>query len=246
MGNSLYQILNISQQDMRARLLNLDVVSNNLANVNTVGFKRSRANFQELLQNAEKEGVRVGTTQILTTQGPIRDSDNSMDWAITGDGYFAVKLPDGRTAYTRDGRFNLDGNGRIVNSGGYPLVWDGQVPAGVSKITVRLDGTVVAGEEGSWTQLGRVQLTRFSNPSGLQVQGENLLLATPAAGTLQVGYPNNQNFGSLSSNAVEESNVNLANEMTQLINLERTFQISVKTFQQTDQMISQAIHMRKG
>jgi len=120
MSSSLFSTLNISRQDMLTRLLDLDVVGDNLANVNTAGFKASRTNFQELLAKAQKEGIYLPGTQALMGQGSIRSSGNSLDWAIEGEGFFQVRLPDGRTGYTRDGQFNLDGTLRLVNASGYP------------------------------------------------------------------------------------------------------------------------------
>jgi flagellar basal-body rod protein FlgG len=247
MSSSLFSTLNISRQDMLTRLLDLDIVGDNLANVNTAGFKSSRTNFQELLAKAQKEGIYLPATQALMGQGTLRTSENSMDWAIEGEGFFQVRLPDGRTAYTRDGQFNLDGNRRLVNSSGYPLIWSGQIPADIASVSIQPDGTVTGTlQDGTAATLGKVQLARFANPSGLFGNGNNVWLATASSGAAQTGAPGSTNFGVTRANSVEQSNVDLAGQMTQLMTDQRTFQMSVKAFQQTDVMIQQAINLRKA
>src|SRR5512147_3254489 len=128
MSSTLFSTLNISRTDILSRLRDLDVTSNNIANVNTSGFKANRSNFQEMLTEQLKEGTRIPNTQLMPMQGSLRDSDNPLDWAIQGEGFFSVTLPNGDTGYTRDGEFTLDANRDIVNANGYPLVWDGEVP----------------------------------------------------------------------------------------------------------------------
>src|SRR5512145_3384121 len=128
MPSSLFNTLNISRTDILSRLRDLDVVSNNVANVNTSGFKANRSNFQEMLNDQLKEGTRIPNTQVMQNQGSLRDSDSPLDWAIQGEGFFSVTLPNGDTGYTRDGEFKLDADRNIVNANGYPLVWDGEVP----------------------------------------------------------------------------------------------------------------------
>jgi len=245
MSSSLFQILNISRQDMLGRLDDLEAVSNNLANVNTAGYKSSRMNFQELLANQTKEGMKLSSSQLQLSQGTFKRSDNLLDWAISGDGFFAVKLADGTTGYTRDGQFQLDGKGQLVTASGNPLVWQGTVPADATKVSVQADGTVIAQQGVVWNTIGKVQLTRFTNASGLKGNGDNIWLATNSSGAPQTGAPNSANLGVIQAGAVEQSNVNLAYETTHMMTLERNFQMSVKAFQQTDQMISQAIHLRK-
>ncbi|MCL4559597.1 MAG: flagellar hook-basal body complex protein [Chloroflexi bacterium] len=242
----LFQILNISRLDMLSRLNDLDVVSNNLANVNTTGFKRSRANFQELLDMQEPAGNHLSSTQMLDDPGSYQTTTNPLDLAIQGQGYFAVTLADGTTAYTRDGRLSLDADNRLVTAGGRQLVWQGQIPPGVDEIQVRGDGQVYTRIGEAWTRAGAIQLARFINPSALQGYGENLWLETPASGTAQNGVPGSENYGALASNTLEQSNVNLADEMTHLVSLQRAFEMSVKTFQQTDEMITQAIQVRQA
>lgn len=242
----LFQILNISRLDMLSRLNDLDVVSSNLANVNTTGYKRSRANFQELLDAQDPAGNHLSSTQMLDELGSMQTTTNPLDLAIHGDGFFGVTLPDGATAYTRDGRLSLDANNRLVTASGRPLVWQGNIPTGVDEVQVRGDGEVYTRLGETWTRAGSIQITCFANPSALQGYGENLWLETPASGSAQSGTPGSESLGTLASSTLEQSNVNLADEMTHLVSLQRAFQMSVKTFQQTDEMIAQAIQVRKA
>jgi len=246
MSSSLFHILNISQSAMLSGLQDLDITSNNLANVNTVGFKASRGNFQELLEQRQLEGVRSSSTQLLLNQGSLRYTQNPLDLAIQGEGFFGVTLADGRTAYTRDGQFHLDGNRQIVSAGGQRLVWQGQIPATAEEVAVDPNGVVSTRQGATWTRAGTIQTYRFANPTALQGYGENLWLSTPVSGQAQAGAPNAGNYGLIRSQSVEASNVNIANEMTHMMSLQRAFQISTRAFQQTDQMISLAISLRRG
>jgi len=245
MTPSITQILHINRSGMLARLLDLDVVSHNLSNANTIGFKSSRSNFQELLNASRFDGVQLRTTQKFMGQGPLKQTGNPLDLAIEGNGFFAIALPDGRTAYTRDGQFSLDSNHQIVNANGLPLVWNGQIPVDAEGINVSPEGAVMVLQNNAWTQAGVIQIHRFPNPSGLAGYGYNLWLETEVSGAVQIGAANSNGFGKLASGALEQSNVNLANEMTQIINLQRSFEMSLRTFQQTDQMLYQAIHLRR-
>ncbi len=243
---SLYHVLHISRQDMLARLDDLDLTSNNLANVNTIGYKRSRANFQELFEDATKSGTWIAATQLFVTQGALKQTGRALDLAIQGEGFFAVRLPDGRTGYTRDGQFNLDAQGRLVTAAGYPLIWEGQIPTDATAIEIDRDGTVRVQQGQTWRTVGRIGLSRFSNPSALQEFGNNVWLETPASGPAQNGSAGNGRWGQIVARALEQSNVNLAEEIAHLISLQRNFQMSVRAFQQTDQMINQAIHLRRA
>jgi flagellar basal-body rod protein FlgG len=247
MSSSLFHTLNISRQDILSRLLDLDVVSNNLANMNTAGFKASRPNFQELLNQRTLEGVTLASTQGLMQQGALRNSANPLDWAIQGEGFFQVRLPDGTIGYTRDGQFLLDSSRQLVTAAGYRLIWNGQIPDGTTDVYIQPDGSVqVTLQDGTRRIAGQVQLARFVNPSGLIAQGHNVWLASEASGAAQVGTPGAANFGMIAAHAVEQSNVDLSSEMTRLMSLQRAFQMSVRTFQQTDTMIAQALNLRKG
>ena len=247
MPYSLLHTLNISRQDMLNRLQDLDVTSNNLSNVNTAGFKTSRSNFQEMLNQKLQEGSRLVSTQLMLTQGSLRDSDNPLDWAIQGDGFFSVTLPDGTTGYTRDGQFTLDADRNLVTASGYPLVWDGEIPEDATDINIKPDGTVTALDaNGQSVDIGTVQLTRFPNPTGLTSHGDNIWLESDASGAAQTGAPGDENYGVISSHKVEQSNVDLSQEMTRLMALQRSFGMSLSVFQQTDTMISEAINLRKA
>jgi flagellar basal-body rod protein FlgG len=247
MPYSLFNTLTISRQDMLNRLTDLDVTSNNLANVNTAGFKANRSNFQEMLNERLKEGNRMLATQLMPAQGSLRDSANPLDWAIQGEGFFRVTLPDGTTGYTRDGQFSLDADRNLVTARGYPLVWEGEIPEDATDIRIQSDGTIAALDaEGQSVDVGTVQLTRFPNPSGLDSFGENVWLESDASGAAQAGAPGAESFGLISSHKVEQSNTDLSRELTHLIALQRSFSMSLTAFQQTDLMISQAIHLRKA
>ncbi|MCI0521616.1 MAG: flagellar hook-basal body complex protein [Chloroflexi bacterium] len=245
MPSSLTQILHINRSGMLARLLDLDSVSHNLSNVNTTGFKSSRSNFQELLNDAVMGGTQLRATQRFMQQGSLRQTGNALDLAISGQGFFAVTMPDGRTAYTRDGQFTLDADRQIVNSSGMPLVWDGQIPEDATDVNVFPDGSVMVWQGNQWVQAGTIQTARFDNPNGLSGYGGNLWLETEVSGAAQMGTPGAEGYGQIAARTLEQSNVNLANEMTQMVALQRSFEMSLRAFQATDTMISQAIHMRK-
>lgn len=246
MTYSINHILAVSRSGMLTQLLDLDMVSNNLANVNTNAYKSNRSNFQELLSAQNKNGVQLRATQMLMSQGSLVASDDDLDMAIDGSGYFSVTLPDGRTAYSRDGGFTQDSEGQIVNADGYPLVWDGSIPEDATDIHVNQDGSVMVMQNNEWTQVGTVEITTFDNPNGLQIYGNNLFLETELSGTALTGAANSEGYGKIVGNALESSNVNVANEITQMITLQRSYQMSVRAFQTTDTMIQQAIRMRKA
>lgn len=247
MPSSLFHTLNISRQDMISHLSDLGVTSSNLANVNTAGYKANRSNFQEMLNQQLKEGTQMRATQLLTMQGTLRDSTDPLDWAIQGEGFFSVTLPDGETGYTRDGQFVVDTDRQLVTASGYPLVWDGEIPEGTVSISISPDGTVTALDaDGASTEAGAVELTRFPNPSGLTGRGDNIWLESDVSGAAQTGAPGSENFGTISAYRVEGSNVDMAQELTHLITLQRAFSMTLKVFEQTDAMISQAINLRKA
>jgi flagellar basal-body rod protein FlgG len=245
MTDSLYHILNISRQDMRARLQELDTTSNNLANINTIGYKSSRINFQELLKQTQQDGVYLPSTELLTDQGTLRTTGRGLDLALTGNGYFQIRMADGQIGYSRDGQFSLDSNLNIVNSSGMRLVWQGTIPAGAEEGEVQKDGRGMTGQGEIWTQSGQIQLARFTNPSALLEKGQNLYVLNENSGSAQLGIPGAAPYGEIQSGALEQSNVDSARDMTEMMLLQRDFQISVRAFQQTDTMISQAIQMRR-
>ncbi|MBI3762792.1 MAG: flagellar hook-basal body complex protein [Chloroflexi bacterium] len=248
MPTTIPQLLDLARSGMLARLADLDAVSANLANANTTGYKRGRLNFQELLDDrrAALDGTQTRATQRLMDQGQLRQTGRPFDLAVDGEGFFAVRLPDGRTAYTRDGQFQRDANGQLVSVSGYPLVWDGHPPKDAEEFHVNPDGTVMVKQGEVWSQAGQVPLTRFANPSGLNGYGQNLWLATDVSGAPIDGEAGAADFGQIVGSALESSNVNLADEMTHLLTLQRAYGLSVRAFQQTDQMLGLAIQMRRG
>jgi flagellar basal-body rod protein FlgG len=246
MPTTFTNILNVTRGSMLSRLLDLDVRSHNLSNINTAGYKRSRANFQEVLQGQLLGGVNASATQRSMDQGSLRETGAPLDLGIQGAGFFAVTLPDGRTAYTRDGQFHLDGEGRLVNAAGFPVDWEGEIPAGTAGVHVNPDGSVMVQQGATWVEAGTIQLARFPHPSGLESYGQNLFLATEISGAAEAGEAGAEGLGQILSGALEASNVNLAEEMTHMLSLQRSFQLSVRTFQNTDLMLAQALQMRRG
>lgn len=245
MPSSFTQILNMSRSGMLTRLSDLDVVSNNLANVNTTGFKRSRSNFQELLDSEQLNGNYIGNTQHIMDQASLHTSTNPLDVAIQGEGFFGINLPDGRVAYTRDGQFYLDANRKIVNASGFELQWEGEIPEGTEEVHVNPDGSVMTRKGDEWSKSGTIQINRFPNPGGLMGYGQNLWLETDVSGAVQTTTPGMEGTGTFIGGALEYSNVNMAEQMVEMINLQRSFQLSLRTFQQTDQMLSLAINVRR-
>jgi flagellar basal-body rod protein FlgG len=242
---------------MEAQQLNIDVISNNLANVNTTGFKKSRADFQDLMYQTLKTtgapstsstqtvGIQVGlgTTPAAVskvfTAGNITQTGNDLDLAVEGDGFFQIQMPDGSTAYTRAGSFKKDGQGRVVNSDGYPLIPEIVVPANTTKITVGSDGTVSVIQSGqsSPTTLGNIQLASFSNPSGLFSLGHNLYQQTDSSGNPSTGTPGQSGLGTVSQGFLEMSNVNVMEEMVNMIVGQRAYEINSKAVQAADEML---------
>ena len=244
--SSINQIYNINRSGMLSFLAGLDSISNNLANVNTVGYKGSRSNFQEMLVDELYGGTQIRTTQMNSSQGRLRETENGLDAAIDGAGYFMIQMPDGELAYTRNGEFFLDLDLQVVNSDGHNLDWSGSIPADAEDVHFNPDGSLMVKQAGIWSQAGSVSLAVFSNPDGLTFHGKNLFLETEISGAPQTGTPNTAPFGQLIGGAVEEANVDLAEEMSYLITMQRSFEMSLRSFQQTDQMMSQIINMRRG
>ena len=241
-----------------AQQTRMAVVSNNLANVNTTGFKKSRAVFEDLLyQNVRQvgaatsqdteapsgmslgTGVRVVATEKTYTQGNLNQTGNSLDLAINGRGFFQILLPDGTLAYSRAGDFQLSSQGQLVTSSGYVVQPGINIPQGAQSVTVGADGVVsvqLAGQSAP-TQVGTLQLVDFVNPTGLQARGENLLLETAASGTAQPGSPGQSGLGTLEQGAIESSNVNVVEEMVNMIETQRAYEMNTKAIQTTDQML---------
>jgi len=242
---SLFQILSISSQTMNMKMDDLNNTSNSIANVNTTGYKNTRLNFQELLNETSLAGIKTSSSQLLLNQGDLLSTGVSTDLAINGNGFFTITLPDGTTGYTRDGSFQLDKNNRLLTSDGNPVVIQGTIPATASEVTVDENGTIFALVDDEWVSSGTIQLTRFTNPGALINNGDNILIASKNSGTAQTGTPGSTNFGKIESGSLESSNVNLSDEIVHLITVQRSFQLASKAFQTTSDMIESAIRLRK-
>ena len=252
------QALWIAKTGLDAQQTRMEVVSNNIANVNTTGFKRERAVFEDLLyQNISQvganstqdtqlpsgfsigTGVRVVATEKLHTQGKLVNTGNTFDLAVQGKGFFQVLMPDGSLAYTRDGSFQVNQEGQLVTASGYQVQPAISVPEGTLSVTIGSDGTVSALLPGSTaaTQIGSLQLSNFINPAGLQPIGQNLLLESGASGAPQTGTPGLNGLGTLTQGSVESSNVNIAEELVNMIETQRAYEMNSKAIQSADQML---------
>lgn len=252
---------------MIAQQLNVDTIANNLANVNTTGFKKSRVNFQDLLYETLKpagtetvagetipEGIQVGhgvrpaSIAKLFSQGNFIQTGNPLDLVIEGDGFFEVELPDGTSAYTRDGSFRIDQNGQIVTVDGYPLAPGINVPEDFIQLNVGSDGVVsalVPGDQAA-QNLGTIQLTRFVNPAGLDARlGRNLLLETEASGAPVIGQPGIDGLGTLEQGFLENSNVQVVEEIINLITAQRAYEASSKVITSSDDMLQIANNIKR-
>ena len=247
-----------AKSGLDAQQMRMSLISNNLANVNTTGFKRDRAVFEDLLyQNVRQPGaqssqdtelptglsvgtgVRIVATEKLFTQGNITQTGNSLDMAIQGRGFFEILLPDGSLAYTRDGSFALDSQGQMVNSSGYVLQPGITIPQNTQSITIGVDGTVSALVAGSSapTQIGTIQLVDFINATGLQARGENLFLETASSGAPQPGTPGLNGLGTIIQASLETSNVNVVEELVNMIETQRAYEINSKAIETADGML---------
>lgn len=247
----------ISKTGLGAQDTKLNTIANNLANVGTVGFKRERAIFQDLLYQIKRQpgalssqdttlpsglqqgtGVRTVATQKVFTMGNIEITDQALDMAINGRGFFQVLLPDGSVGYSRDGQFQIDNTGQMVTSSGYVLQPAITLPTDATNITIGSDGVVTATDGvGAQTQVGQVQLSDFANPAGLQAIGENLFRETVASGAPVNSIPAVNGLGSILHGAVENSNVNIVEEMVNMIATQRAYEMNSKVISTVDQML---------
>ena len=256
-----FAALHVARTGLDAQNHRMQVIANNLANVNTTGFKRDRASFETLAYQAIVapgsdssaqtkyavglnlgSGVQMTGTARIDSQGSLNTTDNSLDLAIEGAGYFQVLMPDGRTGYTRAGDFSLSAEGTIVTSDGKTLQPQIQIPDGASSISIGQDGTVsvqVAGQAEA-TQVGQIELARFANPAGLQSIGDNLLIETGASGAPQVGAAASEGRGSIRSGALEGSNVNVVEELVDMIETQRAYEVNSKMIKATEEMLQNA------
>jgi len=245
---------------MTAQQTMVDVIANNLANVNTTGFKRSQLNFQNLLYVTMEEpgteiasgiispsgieigsGVRVASTIKVFSPGELENTANPLDIAISGDGFLQVTMPNGDLRYTRDGSLMTNANGELVTSNGYAIEPAISVPTDATSVSIEKDGGVnITDSSGSQSVVGTVQLARFPNPSGLSGEGGNLLSETPASGTPTTGTPGENGFGTIQAGFLEKSNVQMVTELVNLITAQRAYEINSKAIKTGDDMLRTA------
>jgi flagellar basal-body rod protein FlgG len=254
----------IAKTGMDAQQTQLDVISNNLANVGTNGYKRQVAAFEDLLyQNMRQAGaassqqtqlptgLQLGTgvqlvaTPRIFTQGNLQQTGNQFDMAINGNGFFQIQMPDGTTAYTRDGSFHVDSAGQLVNNSGFGLSPAVTIPAAAQSVTIGADGTVSVTLQGQAASqnVGAVQLAGFINPAGLESKGQNLFIETAASGTPSANSPGTNGLGTLQQGYVETSNVNVVQELVSMIQSQRAYELNSKAISTSDQMLARLSQM---
>ncbi len=258
--------LQIAATGMMAQELNVEVISNNIANMRTTGFKRVRADFQDLLyQNMRRTGssssdtgtivpsgiqigvgVKTAATPRVMTQGNVIMSEKELDVAIRGEGYLRVRLPDGRTAYTRDGSLERDNTGQIVTVDGYAIEPGIVIPENARSVSINSEGLVQAfvGADSEPVDLGQLDLARFVNAAGLQPMGDNLFLETPSSGPEQVALPGSEGYGTLLQNYLEQANVNPVSEISDLIAAQRAYEMNARVISAADEMMSATSNLR--
>ncbi|HEX5353527.1 MAG TPA: flagellar basal-body rod protein FlgG [Rhodanobacteraceae bacterium] len=254
----MFSALWVAKTGLDAQQTRMEVISNNLANVNTTGYKRSRASFQDLIyQNVRQPGssttqqtqapsglmlgtgVRVVGTEKLFTQGNISQTGNALDVAIQGRGFLQVSMPDGTTAYTRDGSLHMDQNGQLVTANGYAINPSITLPPNAQAVTIGSDGTVSVTMPGqnTPTTVGTLQMADFINPAGLQPMGDNLYTETGSSGTAQAGQPGLNGMGTLQQGSLETSNVNVVEALVNMIETQRAYEMNSKAISATDSML---------
>ncbi len=258
--------LDIASTGMQAQQTSVEVISNNIANMTTTGFKRQRPEFQDLIyQNLRRVGsnssdsgsivpsgaqvglgVKTAAIYRINEQGNLQQTSNVLDLAIQGNGYFQVTMPDGETGYTRDGTFALAPDGTIVSADGYVVQPGIQVPSNATNVTINTSGQVQATIAGQTTPttVGQLQLAAFPNPAGLDLQGDNLFLQTAASGAPVTGNPSTTGFGSVMQGFIETSNVNVVTEITNLITAQRAYEMNSKVITSSDDMLSTLTNLR--
>ena len=258
--------LHIAASGMMAQELNVELISNNIANMRTTGFKRQRADFQDLLyQNLRQvgsqasdagnvlptgvqigSGVRTAATPRIMSQGTVESTEKELDIAIRGEGFFRILLPDGRTAYTRDGSFERDATGQIVTANGYTLDPAITVPVNATGLTISPQGAVsaVVGTATTATVLGQIQIARFVNKTGLEAIGDNLFLETASSGAAQLANPGDEAYGQLLQNHLEIANVNPVSEISDLIAAQRAYEMNSRVIRAADEMMSATIQFK--
>lgn len=251
--------LSIAATGMLAQQLNVEVISNNIANMNTTAYKRQRAEFQDLLYQNERRvgsqsadnnaivpagvqiglGVKTAAVYRITEQGNLTTTGNQLDLAVQGKGYFQVTLPDNTIAYTRAGSFQLDQNGNIVTADGLKVTGPNAIPTNATSITINQSGQIFVSQQGQTqlAQAGQFQLVSFINDTGLQPIGNNMFIQTQASGNPVIGTAGNQSFGTILQGFLESSNVNTVQEITDLISAQRAYEMNSKVIQASDEML---------
>ncbi len=261
--------LRAAASGMYAQQLNIEVIANNIANINTTSFKRNRAEFKDLMyqevaanprnsnipgivENGDTmiqvgSGVKTSSTQKIFQQGDMRQTDHQLDVAILGDGFFQVRKPDGTYAYTRDGSFKISADGSIVTTGGYILEPGFTITDETLRITISKDGAVSLTElSGDKIELGNIQLAKFVNPAGLKALGDNLYAETETSGPPILGDPARDGFGELNQGFLEASNVDIVEEMISMIAAQRAYEINSKTVKTVEDMLTIANNLKRG
>lgn len=256
----------IAATGMEAQRINIDVISNNLANVNTTGFKKSRADFQELMYQSLKTagavssdgnevptgiqiglGVKPAAVQKMFNQGDFVSTGNNLDMVVEGNGFFQITKPDGEIAYTRAGSFKLNSEGNIVNSDGYPMEPAITIPSNALEITITPEGAVSVIQAGSTSpvEVGQIETAQFINPAGLKAIGKNLFVPSGSSGQPTTGNPGAEGRGSINQGFLELSNVNVVEEMVNMIVSQRAYELNSKVIQSTDEMLALANNLKR-
>jgi flagellar basal-body rod protein FlgG len=258
--------LSIGSTGMYAQQMNVEVIANNIANINTTGYKRQRAEFQDLLyQNLRQPGAQTSQTGTIApsgmqmgsgvkltavtrmhTQGNLDITDNQLDLAINGNGYFQIQLPSGELAYTRDGNMQLNQDGQIVTKEGYTVMPGITIPIDASQISINKNGEVMVKVNGQqdMQNVGQIELARFPNDGGLDIRGDNLFMASRASGNAITGIAGQDNFGAIEQGSLETSNVNVVNEITKMITAQRAYEMNSKVIQSSDDMMGTLTNLR--
>ena len=258
--------LDIGATGMLAQQMNVDVISNNIANMTTTGYKRQRVDFKDLIyQNIDRPGaqssdvgtilpsglqlglgVQISSVYRIHEQGAMQITENPLDLAINGDGFFQIQMPDGQTAYSRSGVFQLNDSGELVTTEGFLIEPSIVVPTDATAIEVNQSGEVFISQDGvvNMTNVGQLQLATFVNPAGLEAIGDSLFIETEASGSATTGNPGQQNFGAIRQGAVENSNVNIVEEITDLISAQRAYEMNSTVIRTSDEMLQEIGQLR--
>ena len=258
--------LDIGATGMLAQQMNVDIISNNIANMTTSGFKRQRIDFKDMVyQNIDRPGaqssdigttlpsglqiglgVQVGAAYRIHEQGAVQITENPLDMAVTGDGFFQIQMPNGDTAYTRSGVFQINENGEIVTTKGFLMEPNLVVPEDAISVEINQNGEVFVEQSGqaNLSNIGQIELATFVNPAGLEAIGDNLFMETEGSGTPTTGTPGDTNFGTVRQGSVEQSNVNVVEEITSLITAQRAYEMNSTVIRTSDEMLQSVAKLR--